>query len=103
MNKALLLAGLIGAAGVTGCHKAPFDRTQDPSGGGALGTFGSGNFVIFSSELKSGGGALPRFIAKRRRYRSQLAYLHASSAHRQLAAVVDPGRVVGFDVDQGLF
>ena len=40
-----------------GC-KSPFDRTRDASGGGGTGTLsGSSNFVIFSDELKTGGGA----------------------------------------------
>src|SRR5947207_2998733 len=39
------------------CNKSPFERTRDASGGGAVGSFGSGNFVIFSNELKTGGGA----------------------------------------------
>jgi hypothetical protein len=41
---------------LAGC-KSPFPRTLDASGGGALNAFGSGNFVVFSSELKTGGGA----------------------------------------------
>ena len=38
------------------CSKSPFDRSSNASGG-ALGGFGSGNFVVFSDELKTGGGA----------------------------------------------
>ncbi len=40
-----------------GC-KSPFDRTRDASGGGGTGAItGSGNLVVFSNELKTGGGA----------------------------------------------
>lgn len=42
---------------LTSCHKSPSDRTQNASGGGGVGGFGAGNYVIFSDELKSGGGA----------------------------------------------
>jgi hypothetical protein len=40
------------------CNKSPFDRTQNALGG-ALGTAGpsAGAFVIFSDELRTGGGA----------------------------------------------
>jgi hypothetical protein len=41
---------------VAGC-KSPSDSVKDASGGGALGTFGNGNLVVFSNELKTGGGA----------------------------------------------
>jgi hypothetical protein len=41
-----------------GCNKNPFDRTHDASNGGGTGTFtGASSFVIFNSELISGGGA----------------------------------------------
>src|SRR5207248_2556262 len=40
-----------------GC-KSPFDRTRDASSGGGLGTFGAnGGLVVFSNELKTGGGS----------------------------------------------
>lgn len=42
---------------LAGCDKNPFERTHDASGGGGTGRFGSGNFVIFSGELQSGGGS----------------------------------------------
>ena len=43
---------------LAGCNESPFGRTRDASGGGALGNFNSGSaLVVFSSELKSGGGA----------------------------------------------
>lgn len=43
---------------LTACHKSPFDRTSDQSGGGGTGQFGqSPSYVIFSNELLSGGGA----------------------------------------------
>ena len=41
-----------------GCNKNPFDRTHDASNSGGTGTFTpSTSFVIFNSELTSGGGA----------------------------------------------
>ncbi len=40
-----------------GCNLNPFNRSRDASNGGATGTMGGINFVIFSDELKTGGGA----------------------------------------------
>jgi hypothetical protein len=43
---------------LAGCGDNPFERTKNGSGGGPTGTFGgTSSFVIFSSELMSGGGA----------------------------------------------
>lgn len=43
---------------LAGCSKDPYDRTRDGSGGGALGRLGViSNLVVFSNELKTGGGA----------------------------------------------
>ena len=50
----LVLTGLL----LVGCNKLPFDRTSNGSGGGPTGAFtGTNSFVIFNSELLTGGGA----------------------------------------------
>jgi hypothetical protein len=52
----VILQSLIVIA-VAGC-KSPFDRTRDASGGGGTGAITGGtNLVVFSNELKTGGGA----------------------------------------------
>jgi hypothetical protein len=49
--------GVLAAILLAGC-KSPFDRTRDASSGGALGNFNTvANLVVFSNELKTGGGA----------------------------------------------
>lgn len=49
---------LIVLAMLTGCYKSPGERVHDASNGGALGRFGTvPTFVVFSDELKTGGGA----------------------------------------------
>jgi hypothetical protein len=40
-----------------GCNKSPFDRTRNAAGGPTGAFSGKGTYVIFSSELISGGGA----------------------------------------------
>ncbi|MFA5976511.1 MAG: hypothetical protein WC859_10170 [Elusimicrobiota bacterium] len=58
MKKRIRLYPLMVLALFMGCHKSPGERVKDASNGGALGGFGSTpNFIIFSSELRSGGGA----------------------------------------------
>ncbi len=54
MNKTLWLGLLLI---LSGCNQSPFERTQDASNAGALSKFGSGSFIIFANELRSGGGA----------------------------------------------
>ena len=50
-----LFLGLVLSAG---CNKSPFDSTKDASNGGATGTItGNAAFVVFNSELVTGGGA----------------------------------------------
>lgn len=53
-NKPLFLLTL---ALLAGCNKSPYDRTVNAAGGGGTNTFGGTNYVVFSSELLSGGGA----------------------------------------------
>jgi hypothetical protein len=58
MNQKSVALSLLSLALLASGCKSPFDRTKDASSGGATGTFsGTSSFVIFSDELKSGGGA----------------------------------------------
>jgi hypothetical protein len=54
-SASVILLSLIVIA-VPGC-KSPSDSVRDASGGGPTGSFGTGNLVVFSNELKTGGGA----------------------------------------------
>lgn len=52
------LALVLALTSLVACNKSPFERTHDASGGGAVGGFlPSTNLVVFSNELKTGGGA----------------------------------------------
>jgi hypothetical protein len=56
MKPALII--LLSCAVIGGCKKTPIERAHDATAGGALGRFGAAPaFVIFNSELASGGGA----------------------------------------------
>jgi hypothetical protein len=57
MKNRLAHGSLLVALLFTGCNKNPFDRTRDAAGGPTGSISAGGNFVIFSSELMSGGGA----------------------------------------------
>jgi hypothetical protein len=58
MTVGRLFAALSIAVFLCSCNKSPFDRSRDASGGGATGSLSpSVNLVVFSSELKTGGGA----------------------------------------------
>lgn len=57
MNRKSLIAVAL-LAGLTGCSDSPYDRTKNGSGGGPTGSLSAtNNYIIFSSELSSGGGA----------------------------------------------
>jgi len=54
MGSILVMAALV----FSGCHKSPFERTRDANGSSGTGSItGSKHLVVFSNELKTGGGA----------------------------------------------